>query len=63
MAVTVKDLKRALEDFDEDMLVYIVWKDGLEFPRPKDAFIAEGMSAKEARDCGVDHFVLIEAAE
>jgi len=63
MAVTVKELKRALDDFDENALVYMVWKDGLEFPKLTDAFIAEGLTVEEAKDCGIDHFVLIEAAE
>lgn len=63
MAVTVKDLKLALADYEEDMLVYIAAKDGLEFPRPTDAFIAEGMTVQEAKDCGLDHFVLLEPEE
>ena len=60
MAITVHDLKMALSDFPDDMLVYTVGdKVGLTFPKLSEAGPIEGLPKEEMKDAKLDRFVLI----
>ena len=59
MAVTVGTLKKMLDDFNDELLVYCLTEDGLDFPVLKEGGPVEGLSEKEAKDAKLDRFVLI----
>jgi len=63
MLVTVHDLKKALEDFPEDRLVYIVYKDGLTQPKLVDAFMDPEVEKELPKEDRLGKFVLIAAED